>query len=158
MRHIASLSLALAILWVLLSGYFTPLLLGLGAASVALVVYLAHRMDIADHEGHPIHLSWRAMTYWPWLLVEIIKANYDVARVILAPKMPLGLSLFTVKATQKTELGHTIYANSITLTPGTVTVAVDDDTLTIHALTAGAEAGLLTGEMDRRVTAVEGES
>ena len=155
MRHLLSLGAALAVLWILLSGYFEPLLLGLGAFSVALVLYITHRMDIADHEGHPIHLTWQALFYWPWLLWKIVKANLDIARVILTPKMPLGMALFTVKASQKTELGHTIYANSITLTPGTVTVAVDDEIFTIHALTEASRKDLEIGDMDRRCSAVE---
>lgn len=158
MRHILSLSAALAVLWVLLSGFFTPLLLGLGVLSVALTVYVAHRMDIADHEGHPIHLSSRIILYWPWLLWEIVKANLDVARAIISPKMPIRPNLFTVKASQKTELGHTIYANSITLTPGTVTVGLEGDTLSVHALLKSAEDGLKTGDMDRRCTRAEGNN
>lgn len=154
-RHILSLGTALAILWILLSGYFAPLLLGLGLLSVALTLYIAHRMDIADHEGHPIHLSSRIFLYWPWLLWEIVKANLDVARAIISPKMPLHLSLFTVTASQKTELGHTLYANSITLTPGTVTVGLDGNTLTVHALLNSAKEGLETGDMDRRCAQVE---
>jgi multicomponent Na+:H+ antiporter subunit E len=115
-------------------------------------------MDVVDHEGHPIHLSWRALLYWPWLLWEIVKANIDVARALIKREMSTDISVFTVKATQKSELGRVIYANSITLTPGTVTIALDDDILTVHALTTGAAEGLITGEMDRRVTAVEGSS
>ena len=56
---------------------------------------------------------------------------------------------------QETELGQVIYANSITLTPGTVTIAIDKDIMVIHALTVGSATGLQTGEMDRRVTAME---
>jgi multicomponent Na+:H+ antiporter subunit E len=91
-------------------------------------------------------------------LWEIVKANIDVARVLIERRMPTDISVINVKATQKSELGRVIYANSITLTPGTVTIALDDDILIVHALTTGAAEGLNTGEMDRRVTAVEGTS
>ncbi len=101
------------------------------------------------------YLTMRAFLYWPWLIVEIIKANIDVARVILRRKMPINPSLIEVKSTQETELGQVVYANSITLTPGTVTVAIDKDIMTVHALTGGAAEGLQRGEMDRRVTALE---
>ena len=89
---------------------------------------------------------------------EIVKANIDVARVLVRRRMPTDISVINVKATQKSDVGQVVYANSITLTPGTVTIALDDNILTIHALTTSAAEGLNTGEMDRRVTAVEGSS
>ncbi|HAT34106.1 MAG TPA: hypothetical protein DCS82_00195, partial [Rhodospirillaceae bacterium] len=110
--------MVLAILWLMLSGLFdNMLILGLGAASVASVLYIAHRMDVIDHEGHPIHLGWRAVAYWPWLLWEILKANLDVAKIIISPRMNIQPHIFVVNASQSSELGHVIYANSITLTP-----------------------------------------
>ncbi len=157
MLHAISLTLALSVLWLLLSGHFAePSLLVLGLVSVLVVVAIVHRMDVLDHEGHPIHLSWRGSLYWPWLIKEIVLANIDVAKAIL--RLPGGIepTVFNVSASQRSELGRVIYANSITLTPGTVTIAIEDDLLTIHALTAGAAEGLGTGEMDRRVCRVEG--
>lgn len=157
MLHTLGLGLVLAILWLLLSGYyFNPLLLGLGGGSVILVLFYAHRMDVIDHEGHPIHLGWRAIGYWMWLMWEIVIANFQIARVILTPKMPIKPHLIDVKASQASELGHVIYANSITLTPGTVTVDVEGGILHVHALTQESADGLMTGEMDRRVDEMEG--
>ena len=155
MLHALSLGLALYGLWLLLSGYFVALLLSLGAGSVIAVVWIAHRMDVIDHEGHPVHLTGRAFLYWPWLIVEIVKSNIDIAKVILSAKMPINPSVIELKATQETELGQVIYANSITLTPGTVTIAIDRDIMSVHALTRDAAQGLQTGDMDRRVTAME---
>ncbi|MEQ8506537.1 MAG: Na+/H+ antiporter subunit E [Rhodospirillales bacterium] len=156
MLHALSLSIGLAALWWLLSGFTLPLILAFGALSVALVVFIAMRMDVVDHEGHPIHATWRWITYMPWLGKEIVMANIDVVKAILSPKGRVHTTVIRTKATQKTELGHVIYANSITLTPGTVTLAVEDGVMTVHALTRGAVDGLKTGEMDRRCTAVEG--
>ena len=155
MLHAISLGLVLFCLWLLLSGFFKVLLISLGLASVIAVVWIAHRMDVIDHEGHPIHLTARAFLYWPWLIVEIVKANIDVARVIVRRKIPISPSLLEVKATQETELGQVVYANSITLTPGTVTIAINKDIMTVHALTQDAAEDLDTGKMDRRVTAME---
>lgn len=156
MPHIFSLIGVLSALWLLLSGHFhEPLLLALGAISVAFVVFIAHRMDVVDHEGHPIQLSHRAVRYFPWLLWEIVKANIDVAKVILRRRMPLSPRVFPTQGMQRSELGLTIYANSITLTPGTVTIAVDGERLSVHALTAAAAAGVETDEMNRRVAGLE---
>ena len=145
----------MACLWLLLSGHFEALLLSLGVVSILLVVFVAHRMDVVDHEGHPIHLGWRAITYFAWLAWEIIKANIDVARIIIDPKMPIHPTLIRIPSTQHTELGHVIYANSITLTPGTITVDIVEGQLDVHALTAEAADELETGRMDRRATRME---
>lgn len=155
MLHAISLGFVLVCLWLLLSGFFVPLLLGLGAVSIVAVVWIAHRMDVIDHEGHPIHLTARAFTYWIWLIKEIIKANIHVARAIVSPDMPIRPTVIKVRSTQKTEVGQVVYANSITLTPGTVTIEAAKDILTIHALTIGTADDIHSGDMDRRVTNVE---
>ena len=156
--QIVSLTIVLSALWLLLSGHYDPLLISLGAASVLLTMVISVRMGVTDREGHPIHLALRGLVYWPWLIKEIVVANIDVAKAILGYTDEIKPSLFTIKASQKTDLGKTIYANSITLTPGTVTVDMNGDELTIHGLTQSAREGLSTGEMDRRVTHVEGRT
>ncbi len=96
------------------------------------------------------------LLYWFWLGREIIKSNIDVARLILDPAMPISPNVFTVRADQKTELGRVTYANSITLVPGTVAMDVDEDVITVHALTQAAATDLKHGDMNRRVCHVEG--
>tara|TARA_Y100001970_G_C14060060_1_gene763696 strand:+ start:442 stop:948 length:507 start_codon:yes stop_codon:yes gene_type:complete len=154
--HALSLGAVLGLLWLLLSGIFEGWLLTLGFCSLIIVVIFANRMDVIDREGHPIHISWRALLYWPWLAREIVNANIDVAKVILSPDLPINPKVIRVNATQVTELGHVFYANSITLTPGTVTLSLENGAMGVHSLTKSAEEGLLSGEMDRRVHAVEG--
>jgi multicomponent Na+:H+ antiporter subunit E len=156
--HAIGLGFVLALLWLLLSGYFVTLLLGLGAASIAAIVFLAHRMDVIDHEAQPLHLSWRIVPYWFWLLKEIVMSATHIAGVIVRGRMPIRPQLLEIEASQRSELGNVIFANSITLTPGTVTVAMEDGRLTVHALTQYSAEGLLTGKMDGRVTAVEGRT
>ncbi|MFB3089274.1 MAG: Na+/H+ antiporter subunit E [Acidiferrobacterales bacterium] len=157
MVHAISLALVLFALWLLLSGHYVPLLIGLGALSVLLVVTIALRMDVVDREGHPIHLSPKALLYWPWLGWEIVKANLDVARRILDPRLPISPTVIRLKASQKSDLGRVIYANSITLTPGTVSIDIDGEHIEVHALTREAAQALRTGDMDRRVTRFEGD-
>ena len=148
----------LFLFWLLLSGYFEPFLIAAGVGSSVAVVWLAHRMDVIDHEGHPVRLGWRALTYWPWLLKEIAKSAWDVSRIILSPRLPISPQLVRVKTTQKTTVGVVTYANSITLTPGTISVEVQQGEILVHALTAEGAAGLETGDMDRRVTRFEGDT
>ena len=150
------LAMALAGLWLLLSGYFdNPLLLGFGAASVALCVYLAHRARVLDFEGVPTGLMPRVFGYWFWLFVEIGKANFIVAREALAIEPRLSPKLMKVVSPTRTNAGLATFANSITLTPGTVTVDLEPDYMVVHALTEALadEAGIEA--MGRRVAALE---
>jgi len=154
-----SLVVVLFVLWLLLSGHFhDPLLIGFGVASSLLCLWIAHRMDVIDREGHPIHVGPAVLVHLPWLFKEIALSNIHVMRVILARDMPIQPRLFTVRASQSDEVGRVTYGNWITLTPGTITVGVEGDKLTVHALTAETREGVLSGEMDRRVTAAMGES
>ena len=125
--HTLCLGFTLLIFWFLLSGYFEILLILLGVVSVLTILWIANRMDKIDHEGHPIHLTLRTILYWPWLFKEIIITNIEVARIIISRDMPLTLSIIKIRSTQKTELGQVVYGNSITLTPGTVTLGIDKD-------------------------------
>ena len=156
--HVLSAIFVLFVFWLLLSGYWEPFLIAAGAASAIAVVWLAHRMDVIDQEGHPIHLGWSALTYWPWLFKEIAKSAWDVAKIIVHPQLPVSPQMVRVKATQRTTVGLVTYAHSITLTPGTVSVEVAGDTLVVHALTREGAASLAEGAMDRRVTRFEGSS
>lgn len=119
---------------------------------VALIEY--HRQVTKDYLDYKLGL--RPILYIPWLLWEIVKSNLAIARVILSPSMPIQPKLIRVTATQKTELGKVIHANSITLTPGTTTLDVRDDTLLVHALTDSSAQGALSGVIDRKVSALEG--
>ena len=156
MKDTLSLLGALGVTWVLWSWHFTGLLIGLGIASVVLTVYITRRMGIDEEGLHPLGMPFRILAYLPWLFLEIVKANLDVAARILNPRMPISPRVIRVRAGQRTDLARVIYANSITLTPGTVSVDTDGDTFTVHALSAGAAEGVETGEMDRRVSRLEG--
>lgn len=142
--------------WILLSGYFTPFLLGAGAAVSLAVVWFAHRMAVADREGHPVHLGPSALTYWPWLAREIVKSALDVSKIILDPRLPASPTVVRFRPRQKTVVGLVTHANSITLTPGTLAVEVGPERFVVHGLSrAGAEA-CVDSEMDRRVERFEG--
>ncbi len=151
-----SLYVVLYVLWLALSGHTQPLLLILGALSCLGVVAIAWRMDVIDHEGHPVQLGPRILLYWPWLLWQIAKANVEVARLILHPALPIEPLVLKAATSQKSELGQVIYANSITLTPGTVAVDVGAHAIQVHCLTRRLAADIESGEMDRRVSRLEG--
>lgn len=152
-----ALGVGLALLWLGLSGHYTPLILSFGFLSIVFIVFIVHRMGILDNEGMPLQLGGGFLFYWVWLGIEIVKSNLHIVRVILTPKMPINPQIIRFKSTQKTDLGQVIYANSITLTPGTTTIEIEDGNILIHALTdqtANLEAG---AQMDNRVTRLERE-
>lgn len=153
-----SLAIALLLFWLGLSGHYTPLLIVFGVISVVVVVALSGRMRVLDAEGHPIHLAIGAITYWPWLLWEIAKSAWGVARIILDPRLPISPTLVRVRASQKTALGIATYANSITLTPGTISTGIDGNDILVHAITRDGASDLEEGTMDRRVAAFEGSA
>ena len=141
--------------WLLLSGHYTPLLLSFGVGSSLLVVYLSMRMDVVDREGVPLHLGGRLWMYVPWLLKEILVANVAVAKIILSPNMKISPRMVVFHGTQQTDLGRVLYANSITLTPGTITTGVEGQEFQIHALTAADLETNEEDEMDRRCSWLE---
>lgn len=156
MLRSASLAACLAAFWLLLSGMFTPFLIAAGVVAALVLTAFSHRMDLVDHEGHPIHLAWGALlSYWPWLLKEIVKSGWDVTRRVLDPALPISPTLRSFRPSQHSELTLVIHANSITLTPGTIAIEVTPGEFLVHALTRDGADGLAGSEMDRRCARLE---
>lgn len=129
------LAVALVALWLTLSGRVTDgLVLSLGAVSVVVAVALTERFGVLDEEAAPFHRLVPLLAYWVWLFIEIVKANIAVTRTVLRPDLDLTPRMLVVPSPAKTDFGHTVFANSITLTPGTVTVQVGADGFLVHAL------------------------
>lgn len=141
--------------WLALSGHYTPLVTSFGVLSVVLVVYLSERMDVIDQEGVPYHMVPRLLFYVPWLLKEIFIANLVVAKVILDPELPISPRMVRFHGTQDTDAGRALYANSITLTPGTITTGIEGHDFQVHALRAADLETDEEQEMDVRCTWVE---
>lgn len=87
--------------------------------------------------------------------MEVIKSSLEVARVVLSPSLPIQPKLVEFSTQEKSDSGKVILGNSITLSPGTVTIDVDDDRLLVHCLTADSAAGLASGEVERRTAKLE---
>lgn len=149
------LFLVLAATWLLWSGHVEPLMLGFGVFSCGLCTVVAMRMRGDDFESVPLGAWGRLVVYQPWIIWEIIKSNLHVARVVLSPSLPIQPKLVRVKASQKTAFGQVLYANSITATPGTISLDLRDGEILVHALTQETADGL-DGVMDAKCTWVEG--
>ena len=157
MRSTIALFVVLMAVWLLNSGHYTPMMISFGVGSCLFVVWLSRRMGIVDDEALPVRLIPRAFLYAPWFAKEVFTANLDVARRVLTPgKLDISPTLFHAKNTQESDLGRVLYANSITLTPGTVSVLVHGRSIWVHAISEDVAEGLREGEMDRRVTRFEG--
>jgi len=154
MRKLMTL-LLLAGAWLLWSGLYKPLLLGLGLFSCLLVMYIARRTGFFQRDVFSLHLTPRLSVYWLWLLKEVFKSNLDVARIILDPKLPIKPQLARVDASHFGQVGQAILGNSITLTPGTVTMDIRNGEMLVHCLTDATAKSLQEGEMMRRLAKVK---
>lgn len=153
MAYIPGLLVALAAFWFALSGETSPLFLILAAVSVLLVLWLSARLKIIDRNASPYHRLPQILLYGVWLLGEIVKSNIAVIRKIVGPAHAIDPVMVHVPTSARTDLGKAMFANSITLTPGTVTVDVDGDRLKVHALVRETSGLASFAPMDRKAAA-----
>ncbi len=149
------LSFILFSLWLLMSGHYNLLIISLGIISCVFCVYVAKRGKLIDDEGLPIFFMPRLLNYLIWLFKEILKSNLSTAKVIINGKVEP--ETFTVKTSQVTDVAKVTYANSITLTPGTVTTKIQKGVFEVHALNSDFGNDVRTNEMDKKVTWLEGK-
>lgn len=157
MRHALALGFITSLTWALWSGHTEPMIVGFGVASVLITLLVVRRMGVLDEEGVPLSIVQPGqITYIPWLLWQVVLSNLDVAKRVWSPDMGLKPSMLSVHPSQTSWAARVLYANSITLTPGTVSVRMYDGEILVHALHDDAAAGLASGDMDARVTKLEG--
>ena len=144
---------ALYAYWLALSGHYEPWFVWSGFVLTVAVVAFCRAKGITDAEGFPVGLLTRAVHYWPWLALQIVKSGLRVTRIILDPKLPISPTLVRVDALQRTAVGLTTYGNSITLTPGTLTVEATERgrALWVHAIERAGAEGFADDEMNRKV-------
>lgn len=155
MKKLAISSVCLFLVWLLLSGFFKANFLILGGLSCLFVSWLSIKLNIFSENSEHLKINIRAISYIPWLLIEIIKSNLHVARIILDPKLPIQPQAFWTEGHQKTDTALAIHANSITLTPGTISLEADGKKLRVHALTDHTAQGVKDGAIDRKVAGLE---
>ncbi len=155
MKTILYSLVSLFILWALLSGYFKTILIVLGIISCVLVTILSIKLKIYSSRHERLRINLGLPLYFPWLLKEIIKSNMHVAQLILTNSKKIHPQLVTIKPSQKSNAGIAVHANSITLTPGTISIDIEDDKLLVHALSKHTAQGILDGDIDKQVTKLE---
>jgi multicomponent Na+:H+ antiporter subunit E len=153
----------LYIFWILLSGRYQLKYLIIGAAAAALVTFFTHDFLYANYRpekliglgpGQILKSAIRWIAYIPWLVIAIIKANIQVAAIILSPKMPIDPGLLKFKTRLRRKVSLVTLANSITLTPGTITVDLKNDTYIVHAIARGAAGDIESGLMQNKVGSI----
>lgn len=152
------LFIVLGVYWALLSGQFhNNFLITAGVVCIALVVWLSSRMGVLDDEGAPARYYPPLVPYTPYMVWQVILSNWDVLKRIWASgELPIDPRMATIPYSTKSGFVTASYANSITLTPGTVTVDVGEREMLIHCLTKDAEDGLREGDMERHAKRLEG--
>jgi multicomponent Na+:H+ antiporter subunit E len=155
MKHTTSLFFTLAAFWLLNSGHYSALILSLGFASILLILIMVFKMEVVDQESQPLNLTFKIWGFYLWLSKEIILSNITVVKHIWLGNKSISPTLQKIKISQQTDMGKVIYANSITLTPGTIAIDLIEDEIIVHALLSQGVEVLETGEMDRRVTLLE---
>ncbi|MFI0350148.1 Na+/H+ antiporter subunit E [Actinomadura sp. 9N407] len=150
------LSPLLAAFWLAISGHYTPLLLTLGILSVVLVMWVVLRMDVVDDESLPLRLLPRIPGYWLWLGGQIFVSAFTVLRLVWSPRRKLRPVIATVPADDLSDLSKVVYANSITLTPGTLSLSLHEKVIEVHGIEQEGIEQLREGAMLERVRDLEG--
>ncbi len=155
MRYTLAIVGFLSLFWLANSGHYSGLLLSMGAVSVALVTWIAHRMDVVDHESMPLQLFPRLPGYLAWLTGQIFLSNFDLIRRVWRPGTHIEPVVGRVPLPQQSDVCRVVYANSINLTPGTLTISMEPGSLLIHTLSKEGLESLEQGDMSRRVSGLE---
>ncbi|HUF57267.1 MAG TPA: Na+/H+ antiporter subunit E [Thermohalobaculum sp.] len=158
MLRLILIAVTLYVYWLLLSGHYALWLLVSGAVLTVAVVIFAHVKGIIDAEGFPVERIGGGLLYWPWLAWQIVLSALNVTRLILDPRLPITPTMVRVQAGQTSSVGLTTYANSITLTPGTISVEVSENAhaIWVHAITTDGADGFRDDPMNERVREFEG--
>ena len=156
MKKIGIPALVLFLLWLGLSGHYTPLILSFGVATCLGVAWLANRLGVLEPDGRSFMFVYRLALYLPWLAREIALSNIEVIKLVWHPRLPIRPQIVRADSGQRTAIALATFANSITLTPGTLTLDADEPGVVVaHALNDATADGLRGGEMNRRCCNLE---
>lgn len=153
MTYLPGLLVALALFWFGLSGETSPFFIGLAVITIVLTLMLSARLKVIDRNASPYHRALQMFFYVCWLMVEIVKANIAVIAKVVGPSHAIDPAVVRLRTRAKSDLGKALFANSITLTPGTVTMDVEGDKVLVHALVRENASVASFEPMDRRAAA-----
>lgn len=155
----------LFILWIIMSGIFELKFIGFGLISCVVISLISIKVLIlgglkSNNNYYTLHFNWiKMIVYIAWLIKEIVKSSIDVSKVVLFKRDTLNPHIVWFKADYDHPAARALLANSITLTPGTITIDIyDDGVYSVHALTDSAAEGLLDGTMQQKVAKLYNET
>lgn len=140
-------TIALFALWLVLSNSYHPVHLALGVITAITVVWLGTKNAPQSRRFG----SLSALLYMPWLFMQVLKSGLHVSRLILHPALPIKPELVPYETKLSSDGELVVLGNSITLTPGTITVEIEPRKLIVHAIDAEAKQDLLSGALDAKV-------
>jgi multicomponent Na+:H+ antiporter subunit E len=149
MTYVPGLAAALVVFWFAMSGETSPFFLGLSVIAVIATLWISASLRIIDRDSSPYHRAPHLLIYMGWLIIEIVKANFAVIARVLGVRHSIDPAMVEISTATRTSLGKALFANSITLTPGTVTVDVDGQVLKVHALVRENASADSFATMDR---------
>lgn len=148
----------LFLFWAFLSGFWDLFHLSLGAICAAIVAYASHDLLFTGTNLRHRHVIWKNFVlYLPWLIYQIYLANIHVVYLVWHRRMPIDPKIIRFKTRFEGDLVLVTLANSITLTPGTITLDIRNGEYYVHALSVKVAEDLLAGEMQDRVGRIYGE-
>lgn len=157
MVRLLILAVALAATWLIWSGLYKPLLLSLGILSVGLTLWLSVRMHLHRKAVFALDLAPRLVFFWAGLLADIVKSNLVVARIVLDPRLPIKPTLVKLEPRLRGQVGRATLANSITLTPSTVTLDAHRGVFLVHCLTEESAREICEGGLGERLQRAVGD-
>ena len=163
-RQFIILAVVLFAFWCLLCWNFTAKFIAVGLASSLIASYICYPLLLMENaSGTKKYYAFdvnlfKYVMYWIWLLNEMRKATMDVAKSVGKAEMDINPKMFKFKMVYDNPFASLTLANSITFTPGTITVQVTEDGIyTIHSVTNGAHDGLIEGGMQEKIAKLFGE-
>ena len=155
--YITRWTILLSVFWLLLSGFIQPLLLSFGAISVIVVLVVLQRMNDVDQKQQPLGTGLPLVRYLPWLFGQIVSSSLHVTKLIWGSAEKVSPSFAKIDIKEVPDNCHALYANSITLTPGTLSVDLVDGVVSVHALQKSSIETIKQGAMQRKIAAIWGE-
>jgi len=147
--------IALLIFWFMLSGHFSVIIVTSAVIYALIAAYFTHDYFIEKISFAGIKRIFKFIAYLPWLFWEIIMANLQVAYIVLSPKMPISPELVETETDLKTDYGKTALGNSITLTPGTVTIEIENSKILVHAITKEHAQDIRNKDIEKKILRIE---
>jgi multicomponent Na+:H+ antiporter subunit E len=146
LSHLFRLGVILVIVWLLLSGMYEPLMLSFGVISVLISLWLTKRMLRIDQEQYTFFVTVSLVKFLGQLFYKIVLSNYDVTLRVLGIR-PVQSTFITIEIPFDNDVAKVLYANAITLTPGSASVALSEHTLLVHTISEQGARDLAHGDI-----------